>query len=139
MTVTVGELKTKQRVNAMSPAEKFSRSAVMFTWTRQQMARQVRKADPSLTEEQLTWQVALKLYELRVLIHYPQGTLAAVNELAGLMLSLHNRGGEACVGTANPQTLAKRRRPRPSARRPHCGRHDWDNRSTIRTAMSLRW
>lgn len=27
------------------------------------MARQIRKAAPSLTEEQVKWQVALKLYE----------------------------------------------------------------------------
>ncbi|MCC7335672.1 MAG: DUF2920 family protein [Pirellulaceae bacterium] len=45
---------------------------------------------------------------VRVLIHYPQGNLAAINDQTGLMLSLHNWGGEDCVGTADPQTLANR-------------------------------
>jgi predicted esterase len=46
--------------------------------------------------------------EIKVFIHYPGGKLANVNSSTGLMLSLHNWGGSACVGTADPATLAKR-------------------------------
>ncbi len=46
--------------------------------------------------------------QVRALIHYPQGELASVNAQTGVMLSLHNWGGEDCVGTADPQTLANR-------------------------------
>lgn len=44
---------------------------------------------------------------VRVLVHYPQGRLAAVGPTTGLMLTLHNWGGTDCVGTANPRTLAQ--------------------------------
>lgn len=54
------------------------------------------------------WPQQPGLRHVRVLIHYPQGDLAAVNEQTGLMLSLHNWGGEDCVGTADPQVLANR-------------------------------
>jgi len=57
------ELEYERRWKAMSPAEKVSRSAAMFAWTRQQMARRIRSAQPSLTDEEVKWQVALKLYE----------------------------------------------------------------------------
>jgi predicted esterase len=46
--------------------------------------------------------------EIKVTIHYPGGKLANVAASTGLMLSLHNWGGRACVGTADPATLAKR-------------------------------
>ena len=45
---------------------------------------------------------------VRLLIHYPAGQRAKVTKETGLMLSLHNWGGEDCVGTAHPQTLADR-------------------------------
>ncbi len=45
---------------------------------------------------------------VRILIHYPGGTLAGVNPDTGLMLTLHNWGGTDCVGTAAPQILADR-------------------------------
>ena len=45
---------------------------------------------------------------VRALVHYPRGHLAQVNEKTGLMLTLHNWGGEDCAGTANPQALADR-------------------------------
>ena len=57
------ELEYERRWKAMSPAEKVSRSAAMFAWTRQQMARRIRSAQPSLTNDEVKWQVALKLYE----------------------------------------------------------------------------
>jgi lysophospholipase L1-like esterase/cephalosporin-C deacetylase-like acetyl esterase len=43
---------------------------------------------------------------VKVLVHYPAGKLENVKAETGIMLSLHNWGGEDCVGTADPQTLA---------------------------------
>lgn len=45
---------------------------------------------------------------VNVLVHYPGGKFENVNPKTGLMLSLHNWGGENCVGTADPQILADR-------------------------------
>ena len=63
MAATEVELEYERRWKAMSPAEKVSRSAAMFAWTRQQMARRIRSDDPNLSEEQIKWRVALQLYE----------------------------------------------------------------------------
>ncbi len=63
MSVTAVELEYQRRNDAMSPSERIARSAAMFVWTRQQMARQVLKTNSTLSEEQVKWQVALKLYE----------------------------------------------------------------------------
>ena len=45
---------------------------------------------------------------VRVLVHFPGGKLASVNEQTGLMLTLHNWGGTDCVGTASPTVLAEK-------------------------------
>ncbi len=45
---------------------------------------------------------------VRILVHYPDTTIESVNEKTGVMLSLHNWGGEDCAGTASPAALAKR-------------------------------
>lgn len=63
MTATEVELEYERRWKAMSHAEKVSRSAAMFAWTRQQMARRIRSDNPSLSDEEIKWLVALKLYE----------------------------------------------------------------------------
>ena len=52
-----------RRMEDMSIKEKVGRSAAMLAWTRQQMAARVRLQSPELTDEQLRWHVALKLYE----------------------------------------------------------------------------
>lgn len=57
------ELEYERRWKAMSPAEKVSRSAAMFAWTREQMARRIQRAQPSLSDEAVKWHVALQLYE----------------------------------------------------------------------------
>jgi acyl-CoA thioesterase-1 len=44
--------------------------------------------------------------QVTVIVHYPGGKLENVKADTGIMLSLHNWGGEDCVGTADPQTLA---------------------------------
>ena len=43
---------------------------------------------------------------VRVKVFFPGGERAKVTANTGVMLSLHNWGGEDCVGTADPQTLA---------------------------------
>jgi len=63
VNVTDVEFEYQKRIDAMSPAEKMARSSAMFAWTRLQMARQFRKSNPTLSDEQVKWQVALKLYE----------------------------------------------------------------------------
>ncbi len=45
---------------------------------------------------------------VRVKVAYPDGTIASVSPDTGIMLTLHNWGGEDCAGTANPNVLAKR-------------------------------
>ena len=45
---------------------------------------------------------------VRVRISYPDGTLTGVSEKTGVMLTLHNWGGEDCAGTASPDVLAPR-------------------------------
>jgi dienelactone hydrolase len=45
--------------------------------------------------------------EVRVLVHYPDGTRASIGPRTGIFLTLHNWGGTDCAGTASPQTLAK--------------------------------
>ena len=57
------ELEYERRWKAMSPAEKVARSAAMFAWTRQHMAIRIRNTQPSLSDEEVRWHVALQLYE----------------------------------------------------------------------------
>jgi hypothetical protein len=63
VNATEVELEYERRWKAMSCAEKVSRSAAMFAWTRQQMARRIQNDDPSLSDEEVKWRVALKLYD----------------------------------------------------------------------------
>lgn len=63
MTKTDIDIEYERRWKAMSPAEKVARSAAMFAWTRQQMARRIREIDSDLSEEEVKWHVALELYE----------------------------------------------------------------------------
>ncbi len=54
------------------------------------------------------WPLRPETRSVKVLVHYPRGELAQVNERTGLMLTLHNWGGTDCVGTASPTVLADR-------------------------------
>ena len=63
MELTEIDIEYQRRVDAMSIREKVERSAAMLAWTRQQMASRIRLQSPELTDEQLKWHVALKLYE----------------------------------------------------------------------------
>ena len=54
------------------------------------------------------WPLRPGMRAVRVLVHFPGGKLANVNEQTGLMLTLHNWGGTDCVGTASPTVLAEK-------------------------------
>lgn len=81
------------------------------------LAREADSADtwPALPERNGAVVIPAQVWPLRpgprgvrVLVHFPRGQLANVDERTGLMLTLHNWGGTDCVGTANPQALADR-------------------------------
>ena len=57
------DIEYQRRVDAVSIREKVERSAAMLAWTRQQMGYRMRQQSPELSDEQLRWHVALKLYE----------------------------------------------------------------------------
>jgi hypothetical protein len=63
MQTTEIDIEYQRRVDAMSNKEKIERSAAMLAWTRRQIASRILKQFPQLTDEQLKWHVALKLYE----------------------------------------------------------------------------
>ncbi len=44
---------------------------------------------------------------VRVSVYYPGGQSENINEKTGIMLTLHNWGGEDCIGTADPSILAQ--------------------------------
>ena len=46
----------------MTPAERVARSAAMFAWTRDQIARQIISEQGDMDSESLKWKVALRLY-----------------------------------------------------------------------------
>jgi len=54
------------------------------------------------------WPQRPGLRTVRATLYYPGGKLSNVNQQTGVMLTLHNWGGEQCAGTANPQALADR-------------------------------
>ena len=43
---------------------------------------------------------------VRATIHFPQGLITNISGSTGLMLILHNWGGQGCEGAANPRTMA---------------------------------
>jgi hypothetical protein len=80
MQTTEIDVEYQRRVDAMSIKEKIERSAAMLAWTRQQIAARIRKQFPQLTDEQLKWHVALKLYESEpAVVAMIQGRLAYVS------------------------------------------------------------
>jgi hypothetical protein len=52
----------QQRIAAMTPAQRVARSAALFEWTRDQIARQIVAEHGDMDSETLRWQVALRLY-----------------------------------------------------------------------------
>lgn len=63
MTMTEVDIEYERRWKAMSSVEKMARCAAMFAWTRQQIALRIRQEKPELSDEEIKWEVALKLYE----------------------------------------------------------------------------
>lgn len=57
------EIEYQRRIASMSVREKIARTAAMLSWTRQQIAARIRQGEPRISDEQLKWRVALKLYE----------------------------------------------------------------------------
>lgn len=56
------EVEYQKRIDAMAPAERVARSAAMFQWTREQLARQIVAELGPMDASKLKWHVALKLY-----------------------------------------------------------------------------
>lgn len=56
------ELAYRDRIDAMTPYERVARSAAMFQWTREQIARQIIAKRGSVDGDSLKWLVALRLY-----------------------------------------------------------------------------
>ena len=56
------ELAYRDRIDAMTPAERVARSAAMFQWTREQIGRQIVSQRGHVDKETLKWLVALRLY-----------------------------------------------------------------------------
>lgn len=52
----------RARIDAMTPVERVARSAAMFQWTREQLARQILAERGGCDSETLKWEVALRLY-----------------------------------------------------------------------------
>lgn len=56
------EKEYQARMSALSPAERVARSAAMFQWTREMLARQTTAEMGNLSAERLKWEVALRQY-----------------------------------------------------------------------------
>lgn len=52
----------QQRIDAMTPAERWQRMHAMLHWVRELYARQVREQLGEISEERLKWEVALRQY-----------------------------------------------------------------------------
>ncbi len=56
------ELAYQQRIDSMLPFERVARSAAMFQWTCEQIARQIVSESGPMSDDLLKWHVALRLY-----------------------------------------------------------------------------
>lgn len=59
---TTIEAEYEKRIAAMTPAQRVARSAAMFQWTREQIARRLERNLGTMDAESLKWRVALELY-----------------------------------------------------------------------------
>ena len=59
-------------MNALTPKERIARSMAMFQWSREMIARQIRKECGTEDPERLKWQIAMRQYgsdlKMRVMI-----------------------------------------------------------------------
>lgn len=60
--ITEIEKEYQARMAAMPPAERVARSAAMFQWAREMLARQTSAELGDLPAERLKWEVALRQY-----------------------------------------------------------------------------
>jgi DNA-directed RNA polymerase subunit F len=56
------ELKYWERIDAMTPKERVARTASLFQWTRETIARQIIAESGPMSSEQLKWLVAMRQY-----------------------------------------------------------------------------
>jgi len=56
------ESKYQEGIAALTPAQRVARSAALFAWTRDQIARQIVAEQGDMDNETLRWHVALRLY-----------------------------------------------------------------------------
>lgn len=56
------EAEYQKRIDAMTPAQRVARSAAMFQWTREQLARQIIAQLGPMDASVLKWHIALRLY-----------------------------------------------------------------------------
>ena len=61
MTSTIEEL-YQARMDALTPSQRIERSAAMFAWTRDMIARQIQAERGPMSQERLKWEVALRVY-----------------------------------------------------------------------------
>jgi hypothetical protein len=52
----------RELLDALTPADRVAKSAAMFAWTREQIARQIVSERGPVDTETLKWMVALRLY-----------------------------------------------------------------------------
>ena len=69
----------QNRIRSMSPCERVARSAAMFQWTREQIARQIILQSGPAPPARLKWLVALRLYG-----HQPEMKKLIESELANV-------------------------------------------------------
>ena len=64
MSVSLSNVESayRDRMDAMAPYERVARSAALFEWTRQQIARQIIAEHGCTDAESWKWLVALRLY-----------------------------------------------------------------------------
>ena len=56
------EQKYADRVSRMSPAEKIERAEALRRWSRELIVRSIRSQRPEISEAELRWELALRLY-----------------------------------------------------------------------------
>ncbi|MBP85958.1 MAG: hypothetical protein CMJ64_04445 [Planctomycetaceae bacterium] len=97
-----------------SPEDKRAPQAVVAAWIADQKRTwQAAKNELSPSNDHVhvraqSWPHQPGPRTVKASIYYPGGKLANVNEKTGVMLTLHNWGGQDCAGTASPSALTDR-------------------------------
>ena len=56
------EKEYKKRIDALTPKERMARSASMYQWAREIIARQIASNDGPVSSERLKWLIAMRQY-----------------------------------------------------------------------------